>query len=283
MATRGIDAGRGYDAHAAALQRAMQAVQDGRPADAERLANEILTANAGHLEAAKVLGYALLMQGRATDAVPPLQKAARASHNPEIETQLAIALRQDGDSDKALIWLQRAVKRTPPFAPAFHELGCVLHALDRSDEAIAVFRQGIALAPMMADMWLQLGAVHLALKQRADAGRAFAQALAINPAHPEAAHGLVSVLVQEGNFAQAADLLKRAIAANPDDTLARIGLGNCLLELGQADTAYACLRAAAVRGVRLHGVLSALLMSGHGRFWLRPSSAEKFFKGDGSR
>ncbi|MGH6684670.1 MAG: tetratricopeptide repeat protein [Pseudolabrys sp.] len=266
-------------AQAETLQKAQQAIQGERPAEAERLAGEILKANAGHAEAIKILGYALLMQGRAEEAVAPLEKAARASHDPEIETQLAIALRQDGDSDKALLWLQRAVKRMPPFAPAFHELGCVLHSLDRSDEAIAVFRQGIALAPMMADMWLQLGAVHLALKQRADAGRAFAQALAINPVHPEATHGLVSVLVQEGNFAQAAELLRRVIAASPDDTLARIGLGNCLLELGQADTAYACLRAAAVRGARFHGVLSAVLMSGHGRFWLRPSSAEKFFKG----
>ena len=52
------------------------------------------------------------MQGKAEDAVPPLEKAARASRDPEIETQLAIALRQAGDTDKALLWLKRAIKRS---------------------------------------------------------------------------------------------------------------------------------------------------------------------------
>ena len=73
-----------------------------------------------------------------TEAVDPLEKAARTSRDPEVETQLAIALRQAGDNDKALTWLKRAVKRTPPFAPAFHEFG-YLSAFARSlREAIDV-------------------------------------------------------------------------------------------------------------------------------------------------
>jgi tetratricopeptide (TPR) repeat protein len=87
--------------------------------------------------------------------------------------------------------------------------------------------------------------------------------------------------MDEGDYAQAAELFRRAIAANPDDTLARIGLGNCLLELGQADTGYACMRAASVRGSEFYGkALRATLQSGHGRFWLRPSGAAKFLKGE---
>ena len=74
-------------------------------------------------EAAKFLGYALLMQERVDEAVAPLEKAARASRNPEIETQLAIALRHAGNNDKALLWLRRAIKRTPPFPPAFRRAG----------------------------------------------------------------------------------------------------------------------------------------------------------------
>jgi len=88
-------------AHAEALQRANLAIQNDRPADAERLAGEILKANAGQLEATKILGYALLMQGRAEEALAPLEKAARTSRDPEVETLLAIALRQAGHSDGA--------------------------------------------------------------------------------------------------------------------------------------------------------------------------------------
>jgi thioredoxin-like negative regulator of GroEL len=267
-------------AQAEALQRARLAIQNERPAEAERLAGEILDANSGDLEATKTLGYALVMQGRAEDAVAPLEKAARTSRDPEVETQLAIALRQAGDSDKALTWLKRAVKRTPPFAPAFHELGFVLHVLGRSAEAIDVLRQGLAIAPMMTELAIQLGFVCYAINDRANAGAAFAHALAINPVHPEAIQGLGAVMMDAGDYRQAADLFRRALVANADDTPARIALGNCLLELGEPDAAYACLRAASVRGGEFYGrVFRALLQSGHSRFWLRPSAAAKFLKG----
>lgn len=268
-------------AQAEALQRARLAIQNDRPAEAERLAGEILGVNSGHLEATKIVGYALVMQGRAGEAVDLLEKAARTSRDPEVETQLAIALRHAGDSDKALTWLKRAVKRTPPFAPAFHELGFVLHSLGRSAEAIDVLRQGLAVAPMMTDMAIQLGFVCYAVNDRANAGGAFAHALSVNPVHPEAIEGLGTVLMDAGDYAQAAELFRRALSANPDDAVARIALGNCLLELGERDAAYACLRAASARGPEFYGKsLRALLSSGHGRFWLRPSSAAKFLKNE---
>lgn len=266
---------RPYSGQCVPFKTSVQSTQNGSPV-------RFLKINAGHLGATKIMGYALLMQGKAQEAIAPLMKAARASHNPEIETQLAIALRQAGEREKALIWLKRAIKRTPPFAPAFYEFGCVLHSLEQTDEAIAVFKQGIAVAPMMTDLWIQLGFVYSDIKDRANARDVFAHALAINPRYPEAIHGLASVLMDEGNFAQAAELLQCAVAEDPNDTMARIGLGRCLLELGQQDTAYACLRAAAVRVPSLHNVLGAVLTSGHGRFWLRPSGATKFFKGGGA-
>ncbi len=267
-------------AQAEALQRATFALQNGHPADAERIAGEILKANAGHAEAIKILGHALLMQGRAEEALAPLEKAARASRNPEVETQLAIALRHVGNNDKALLWLRRAIKRTPPFAPAFHELGYLLYVLKQPNEAIEVLRHGTEVAPMMTEMWVQLGFVCRLAHDRAGAANAFARATAINPVHPDAVQGLTSVLMNEGDYAQAAELFKRAITANPDDAMSRIGLGNCLLELGQQDAGYACLRGAVGKGAPLQNTLKAIVSSGHGRFWLRPSDAVKFFKSE---
>jgi tetratricopeptide (TPR) repeat protein len=264
---------------AEALQRATIAIRNERPIDAKRIADEILKSQPGHPEATKIAGYALLMQDRAKEAVGPLEKAARGSHDPEIETQLAVALRQAGDSDKALIWLKRAIKRMPPFAAAFHELGYVLYSLERYDEAIATLQQGMAIAPMMTEMPVQLGHVFYANHDRTNAGNAFARALSINPNHADAIHGLGSIMMEVGDYAQAADLYRRAMAANPSDPLTRISLGNCLLELGEREIAYACFRAATAMGPQYYGkALKSLLGSGHGRFWLRPSGAAKFFK-----
>ena len=89
----------------------------------ERIAKEILKTDPRHARALHVLGCALLMQGRAQDAVAPLEAAARGRHDPEIETQLAMALIQIGRRDDALSRLKRAAKRQPPYAPAFHGLG----------------------------------------------------------------------------------------------------------------------------------------------------------------
>src|SRR3954470_18653426 len=85
-----------------ALQQAAFAVQSGRPAEAERIANEVLAHNAGDVRAMHMLGYALLVQKRGKDAVAPLERAARQTRDPAIETQLGMALRQAGRSEDAL-------------------------------------------------------------------------------------------------------------------------------------------------------------------------------------
>lgn len=280
MATRSDTNNTRQRGQAEALQQAAFALQSRRPLDAERIARDILKANAAQPDAAMFLGYALLMQERLDEAVAPLEKAARASSNPEIETQLAIALRRLGDDDKALVWLKRAVKRTPPFPPAFHQLGSLLQALNQPDEAIAVLKQGIAAAPTSPELWTQLGLVSNAVADRAGAAEAFSRALAINPVYPAAVKGLTTALMRDGDYAQAAELFKRVVAAYPDEGSARIGLGKCLLELGETDAAYAALRAGVSKGVRLPAALQAIVSSSRGRFWLRPSRAAAFFNSE---
>ena len=95
----------------AELQWASAAIDRGQPHDAERLARNVLGRIPQHPSALHLLGCALLLQGHPRQAVAPLERAARASQDPTIETQLAIALRQSGRMDDALIRLRRATKR----------------------------------------------------------------------------------------------------------------------------------------------------------------------------
>ena len=80
----------------AAVQRAMFALNSGRPSEAERIVTDVLRANPRHILALQVLASALQMQNRIADAIAPLEMAARGNHDPRIETMLGIALRQDG-------------------------------------------------------------------------------------------------------------------------------------------------------------------------------------------
>jgi len=76
-----------------------------------------------------------MAQKRPREAIVPLEDAACRSANPELETYLAIALREIGRTDEALVWLYRAIERQPVYARAFQELGNLLRAKRRYVEA----------------------------------------------------------------------------------------------------------------------------------------------------
>lgn len=265
----------------ALLERALLALQSQRPVEAERIVNEVLAAKARHPRALSLLGYALLMQARTQEAVAVLEDARRSSNDPEVETQLAIALRKSGRVDDALSVLMRAVKRRPAFPAAFHELGYLLYMLKRHDEAIDVLERGLAAVPNAADLSSQLGYVLLARNERANAQKAFARALAIAPGHADALSGLGRALIESGDFARAAEVYQHILALTPRNAEASIKLGQCLLELDQPEAASGCFRAAIRGGPKFYGhVLAVMVRSGHGRFWLRPSAAARFIRGE---
>jgi Flp pilus assembly protein TadD len=264
-----------------ALHRAKLALHNQRGNEAERIAREILGSVPDHYEGKQILGYALLMQGRAVEAIPPLSDLARTGRDPEIDTQLAIALRQTGRTDEALARLKRATKRRPPFSAAFHELGCQLYVLRRLDEAIGVVEQGVELAPIVPELLILLGNLYQARCDWNEAKAAIARALALAPHHPDAHYAMACVLAAGREFARAVDHLRSSLVGRPSDAQARLKLGTCLLELGQANAAMVSLRTATASGPQIYGkALQALVSSSHGRFWLRPSAAAKVFKGE---
>jgi Tfp pilus assembly protein PilF len=269
--------------HGAGLQRALSALQAGRPLDAERIAAEILKSDPKQARALHILGCAVLMQGRAEDAVAPLEAAARERRDPEVDTQLAIALRQAGRNEEALSRLKRAVKRQPPYPPAFRELGAVLFATGSHDEAIEVLNRGLQIAPMMPDLSIQLGYVLLEIKNLAGAKAAFSRALAISPTSPDALFGMAKAHRGAAEHGPAAEYFRRYLMIAHDDQSAWLQLGHCLLELRQDAGAHDCFRTAARGDVRRYGTAFASLVGAkRGRFWIRRSAAARFMAGAGT-
>jgi Flp pilus assembly protein TadD len=278
---RSTASGGGAAANDGALRQAMFDLKNGRLAEAERIATDVLKRSPRDAGALHILGCAWLMQDRAADAIAPLQEAARLRHDPEIDTQLAIALRRAGRNDDALSRLKRAVKRQPPYAMAFHELGFLLNSMGRFDEAVDALRRGLAIAPMMPELSIQLGNVVLEKNDRAGAKAAFAHALSIRPNSADALAGLGTALVLDGEFAAAADCFRDCLRVRPDDALVRVKLGVCLVETGKTEAGYDCLRAVARGNPNLRSeVLGSLVKAGHGRFWLKPSAALGFLQSE---
>jgi tetratricopeptide (TPR) repeat protein len=263
-----------------ALDRAGLALNNQRPLDAERIAREVLQTNPGQVRALHILGCALLAQGRAGDAIAPLESTGRGKHDPEIDTTLAMALRQVGRLDDALSRLHRTVKRHPRFTPAFRDLGSLLFAMERFDEAVEALRRGLDLAPMMPEFSIQLGYIFLHRRDCANAKAAFARALSISPNSPEALFGIAKAHQEVGENEAAAGYFRRYLMLRPGDANTWLTFGHCLLELGQRDAGYDCFRAVARNSPERYGeALGALVTSGRGRFWLRPSAAAKFLRG----
>ncbi len=272
----GGNTGRDNDA----LQRARFALHNQRPEDAERIAGELIKADPRHTQALNILGYALLMQGRADDAIAALEPAAGTLRDPEIDTQLALALRQAGRDEDAVARLKRATRRRPPFPPAFYELGCALYSMKRYEEAIAALNDGLQAGPM-PELSVQLGHVFLALRDYGQAKTAFSRALTLAPNTASALWGMGKAHQAAGEDQTAVEYFKRCLAHAPNDVGTLLNLGHSLLEIGDRDAGYECFRIAAHGDQkRYSGALTTLVKSGRGRFWLKPSAAAKFLRGE---
>jgi tetratricopeptide (TPR) repeat protein len=262
---------------AEALERADLALMSQRLDEAERLAAGVLRADPDNVAAGQILGTALLVQDRSDAAIAPLERAARRSEDPHIETLLARALANVGRREEAVERLRQATTRRPAFPQAFLELGDQLSAAGRFEEATAAFEDGLALIPEAAV--LRVGLAYLLLKCN-DRGRAralFTEVRAAAPERYDALLGLAWVTAADGEYAAAARLFDQALAGRPGDAVVRLELAKCLLELGERDAGEAALRAAAGgQAVNAGPALMALAATPHGRFFLKPSDAAQF-------
>jgi Flp pilus assembly protein TadD len=264
-----------------ALERAALALQMLRPDEAEWIAADVLKANRGNVVAATILGRALMMQNRVGEAIAPLERAARRSDDPAVETLLAAALAAAGRNEEAFDQLRKATARRPAFPPAFSEHAGQLVRTGKLDEAIAVLEGGLALTPDAIDLRKDLALLLLKRNDRARARALLLQVLAVAPGRSDALAGLAQVMHLDGEYAAAADAYRRVLALRPDDVITRADLGRCLLEMGERDTGEANIRLAADGRPQMLGrAVMSLAAASHGRFFLRPSAAVKFLRGE---
>jgi tetratricopeptide (TPR) repeat protein len=223
-----------------------------------------------------------LGQGRAREAVEPLELAAQSLDSGLVETHLGKALRESGRASEALTWLRQAAARQPPLAGTFHELGILLCIRYEFEEAAKAFQRGLEVAPADAELWTELGGVHVELADPSSAKIAFARALTDAPGHPRALHGFGTALLYEGDFQRAAERFRQVLARDPAHVRARLDLGHCLLEMGLPDEAASCLRELVQSAPQLYGkALKVLVSAASGRFWIRPTVADSYFRGCG--
>ena len=256
------------------LHVAIAAFRQGQPAETERIAQSILDRHPRDIEALHLLGMALLTQHRPREVLVSFEQAAQDSRDPFIETLYALALRDVGQKNEAIEWLQRATTRVPPFARAFNELGILFNSLCRYDEAEAILKRGISAMPSVAELSVELGGVYIARADSEKAMMAFARALASSPGHVRALHGFGTALLFDGEFERASERFRQVLMRDPAHVRAHLDLAHCMLELGRLQAAIEVLRSLVCMAPQHYGnALRILVSSGRGQFWLRPSDA----------
>lgn len=258
-----------------AVEAAGQALREHRLDEAERLARYVLKSNGAHVDAARILGYSLVKQGRFGEAVEALKHPARRSQSSELEALQARALTKASRKEEAVAVLRRAITRRPPFSLAFVQLAELLDEEDAAAEAADVLKAGLAICPGDTILSMGLGYHHLHWGERAAARRCFADVHAAHPQRRDAMLALAGVLAQDGEHLAAAALYERALLEAPQDGLSRIALARCLLEADRRSAGEVQLRVAVRNDPRLWGLAASAesAVGTAGRLFLSPGRA----------
>jgi tetratricopeptide (TPR) repeat protein len=198
-------------------------------------------------DAHRLLGYALLAQGYATEAIPHLEKA----HDEDV---LGIALLEAGRLPEAVVLLQKALAQNPndpdllyyygrasgllskqvfdelearfPDSARAHQMMAQDYAALRDTPAAErEFLEALLLRPQTADLHLEFGELYARAQLWDKAAEQFQLETEIQPGSPEAFYRLGEALVQLGKFHEAREALVHSDQLKKDmpETLYMLG------------------------------------------------------------
>jgi tetratricopeptide (TPR) repeat protein len=232
-----------------------------------------LTSDADREQATEVLGLALMLEGRAAQALPHLDATVKARQSPEVahvlaqaavltsqpdtaRRALALALGLDHDRPEAYVAagqlmarldmhemaeaaLREAVSRSASTPEAHYLLGQEALFRGRLEEAVALTRRELALNPLDAMALVQLGDALSRMGQWDEAMPVLQRAIWLNPYYsaPYILLGQGHLRARQPDLAEG--MVRRAIAFDPNNRAAHYLLGQVLQQLGQSDAAKA--------------------------------------------
>lgn len=222
--------------YAPLLQQMLLEFQNQRLESTERIAQSILRINSKDLVALQVLGLAQAMQGRLSEAVVFLSKAAALDgKNPELLNNLAKA--QHGaklyaDAIQTYEKLNRLIQNNPQ---VLTDMGTAYGKLQEFDKAAACYDKAIALMPNYFLAWSNRGNLLVDQGLPEQALLSYETALQHNPNYPETWTNYGNAFFELGRFEEARQAHERALELNPQYGEAWSNHGNTLQELKRGE------------------------------------------------
>jgi choline-sulfatase len=207
--------------------------------------------------------------------VAPTQPTTGTKRDPKTVAPLfrafeeATALLNAGRSRDAAASLQQLVRDDPANHVFRETLARALRQSGDTARAIALYREAVALAPNDADAWYNLAVALQESGNEREGAIALAETAKRDPNRPEIHNIRGTALAEAGNLAEAEKEFRATIAADPRNARAYNNLGNVLSAMNRHDDAAGAYQKAIELAPRyadpLNGLGAMLAGDGHAR------------------
>ena len=200
---------------AKAVEQAGQYFTQGKYAQAEDLARQIVKLNPKQADAYNILGVALNALGKPKEGLAMIREAIKlAPRNPVFYANLGEVERQRKHPVEARQALLKAVELDPNQSSAHNNLG-ILHFERREfREAIACYERAVKANPRFAEAHNNMGNALRFTGQHDKALAQYHKALQFRERYPEAYNNLGTLLRDQGKFPEAEHAYRKALNQN---------------------------------------------------------------------
>jgi 4-amino-4-deoxy-L-arabinose transferase-like glycosyltransferase len=175
---------------------------------------------------------------------------------------LASNLCHEGDTAKAIVTYEEALRNHPGHAETSRQLGIIMLSRNNAARAFQLFSDAVRADPSDPVSHLQLGKIHLRQGQPEAARSEFRKAIALEPGRAELRFDLASALQLVDSYPQALAQYDTMLQLAPDNPVARHNYAVCLYNLGRLDEARTQLEFARRLGSPINPNFDSLLRTG---------------------
>ncbi|NET28231.1 tetratricopeptide repeat protein [Okeania sp. SIO1I7] len=170
---------------------------------AAKICHKILERDGENSRSLHLLGVIAGVEGQPKEAISYLTQAVQLNpNNPEIHSNLGLALKDNQQVETAIKHYQKAIELKLNYAEPYNGLGNIFLEQGKFAAAITHYQKAIELKLNYAEPYNGLGKIFLELGRLVESQKYYQQALKLDKNHANAHFGLAVILLKQGNFIQ---------------------------------------------------------------------------------
>ena len=213
--------------------------------EAERLCEQALAAEPGHVDGWFLYAAAALEQQHFELALSAMQRLAGiAPRRPEVHFNIGHIRERRGDTAAAIAAYREAVRLAPAYSQAWNGLATCLRAGGQLAASIDAYREAARITPNVASAWSNLGVALKAGGQFDEALASFTRALECDARYAPAHNNLGNLYGARGDYVAAEASLRAALRLDAGFADAHLNLAGVLRQTGRFGEALTAFRQA---------------------------------------